>query len=370
MWLIGGFLIPLSGCSEDLVRGAADVEDGTIRDRVDTGLLDTVEPADSTADTTSDGMATDVDTGDATGETADADAGKRGGPPYPVVLAHGFAGFEHLADVDQMPYYFDVRTALRTDGEPIYVAEVDPFNDSTRRGKQLVERIEEIVASTPYEHVNIIGHSQGGLDARYAAHHRPTIVKSVVTIATPHQGTMVADIVLEIVEHELLRDIVDALVKLVGMPLYDEVGDKTSLFGALEQMSSPRMEAFNEEITDQPSVFYASITGRTGKRSGRHFCNRDGAPPFLAKWHGERDPVDPVLSLTNDVLEGPGEPPRTNDGLVRVEHAKWGQFLGCIPADHLDEIGQLVGDDPGAGNDFDHIEFYRDLVDYLQRRGF
>jgi triacylglycerol lipase len=167
-----------------------------------------------------------------------------------------------------------------------------------------------------------------------------------------------------------LRDIIDALVKLVGKPLYDEAGDKTSLFDALEQMGGPEIEKFNETITDQPDVWYASVTGRTRKRSGEHFCNRDSAPPFIAKWHDDRDPVDPFLSLTSRVLEGPGEPPRTNDGMVRVEDAKWGQFLGCIPADHLDEVGHLVGDEPGGENDFDHIEFFSDLVDYMQRRGF
>ena len=28
-----------------------------------------------------------------------------------------------------------------------------------------------------------------------------------------------------------------------------------------------------------------------------------------------------------------------NDGLVGVESAQWGEFMGTIPADHMDEIG-------------------------------
>ena len=46
--------------------------------------------------------------------------------------------------------------------------------------------------------------------------------------------------------------------------------------------------------------------------------------------------------LSEDVLS-----PEPNDGLVTVTSATWGTFLGCIPADHLDEVGQLLGDAPG-----------------------
>ena len=41
-------------------------------------------------------------------------------------------------------------------------------------------------------------------------------------------------------------------------------------------------------------------------------------------------------------------------------------FLGCIPADHLDEIGQLLGDDPGLLNDFDYLGSYADLVQFVR----
>jgi len=41
--------------------------------------------------------------------------------------------------------------------------------------------------------VNLIGHSQGGLDVRYVAAVRPDLVASVTTIGAPHQGAQVAD---------------------------------------------------------------------------------------------------------------------------------------------------------------------------------
>lgn len=35
-----------------------------------------------------------------------------------------------------------------------------------------------------------------------------------------------------------------------------------------------------------------------------------------------------------------------NDGMVAVKDAKWGNFQGCIVADHLDEVGQPSKDGP------------------------
>ena len=59
-----------------------------------------------------------------------------------------------------------------------------------------------------------------------------------------------------------------------------------------------------------------------------------------------------------------------HDGLVTVESAKLGTFLGCIPADHMDEVNQLAGDPPGLGNPFDAVQFYRDLAAWLRDTGY
>ena len=192
----------------------------------------------------------------------------------------------------------------------------------------------------------------------------------MVTVSAPHRGTLIADIILEIVEHDLFRDIVDEIVKLFGKALYDEAGEETSMFEALEQFSEPGIEKFNRQIDDQPRVYYASVAGRTDGHLGESWCDNGEAPPFIRRWKDQGDPVDPLLSLTESVLDGVGSRDRPNDGLVRVQDAKWGDFLGCIPADHLDEVGQLVGDSPGGDNDWSHRQFYVDLAAYLHRRGF
>ena len=63
--------------------------------------------------------------------------------------------------------------------------------------------------------------------------------------------------------------------------------------------------------------------------------------------------------------------PAPNDGLVTVKSARWGRFLGCIPAAHLEEVGQPLGVAPGSVGDvkFDHLVFFRRLVAFLRAGG-
>jgi triacylglycerol lipase len=59
-----------------------------------------------------------------------------------------------------------------------------------------------------------------------------------------------------------------------------------------------------------------------------------------------------------------------NDGLSTVESAKWGLFRGCIPADHLDQVGQRDDEPPDRRTGFDYLRFYRNLAFDLAQRGF
>ena len=56
---------------------------------------------------------------------------------------------------------------------------------------------------------------------------------------------------------------------------------------------------------------------------------------------------------------------RANDGLVPVESAKWGRFRGCVPADHLDQIGQLGG----LVDTFNYRTFYEEHAAFLVSEG-
>ncbi len=287
------------------------------------------------------------------------------GAPYPFVFAHGFFGFEKFAGADFLTYYYKVKEHLALDGEVIDTPSVDPFNDSTYRGAQLIKRIETFLAVTGASKVNLIGHSQGGLDARVVAHDRPDLVASVITIATPHHGTPVADVAMKLLADPNAALIIDDLGKLLGGPLYDQIGNQTSVIKPLQLFSKEGIDAFNAQYPDAPGVFYASIAGRSSYHPSDNDCVGDLSLQFMTQWNKKLDPVDPLLGATSLLLGAQG-----NDGLVRDTDARWGEFWGCVPADHLDEIGQLFGDGAGLGNDWDHLKFYSLLVKYIRERGY
>ncbi len=291
------------------------------------------------------------------------------GPPYPVVLAHGFFGFESFAGADFASYFYRVRERLAEEGETaVFTPAVDPFNDSAHRGAQLLAHVEAIVRASGRGKVILLAHSQGGLDARYVASVRPDLVAAVITISTPHRGTPVAEDVLWAVDRRLLRPIVDAVGQIFGRPLYEAAGVDTSLVAALRQLSPEGARRFAERYPDAEEVRYYSLAGRSDRSEGGDACRADGpTPAFVRRWEAERDPIDPLFALTEALLDDDETEP--NDGMVRVRDARHGRFLGCIPADHMDEVGHLFGDRPGGGNRFDHLAFYVDLVRWLRNHG-
>ncbi len=300
----------------------------------------------------------------------DADSGAKLGPPYPIVLCHGFFGFEKFAGLDAITYFYQVKQELGAKGEPlVFTPAVDPFNDSTYRGAQLLAGIESILSQTGHAKVNLIGHSQGGLDARVVAHDRPDLIASVTTIATPHQGTPMADVLLGLVSDPGAQELVDWLVKQLGYALWDAAGKKTSIWKPLELFSKPGITAFNQQYTDRAAVRYWSLTGRSDFKLAEMDCKPDEKVPFVEKWNFETDPIDPLFLISEAYLDGGLGQPDANDGLVRVKDARWGTFLGCVPADHLDEVGQLFGDSAGIGNQFAHKELYVELAKYLRAQG-
>jgi triacylglycerol lipase len=294
--------------------------------------------------------------------------GKGSGPPYPFVLAHGFFGFTTFAGLDFETYYFHVKDHLAAEGEIVDTPAVDPFNSSDYRGAQLLVAVKAFLAQTGAAKVNIVGHSQGGLDARVVANLAPDLVASVVTISTPHHGSPIGDIVMKLIPDPNEQAIIDALTQLVGGQLYDTVGNKTSLTAAFELFSQPGITAFNQAHPNEPGVFYASIAGRSALHGMGNDCAGDIVVPFIPPWQSTLDPLNPLFAVTELPLAGLDD--TINDGLVRAKDARWGEYWGCLPADHVDEIGQILGEGPGLGNDWKYLDFYDQLIAYMRQRGF
>jgi triacylglycerol esterase/lipase EstA (alpha/beta hydrolase family) len=103
----------------------------------------------------------------------------------PVLLLHGV-----LCNAGSM---HDLRTALVARGiGPVYtlsygppLASIDSFVD------QVAAKIDAILAATGARQVAIVGHSMGGLVARaYLRRHGGVKVGTVITIGTPHKGSV------------------------------------------------------------------------------------------------------------------------------------------------------------------------------------
>jgi triacylglycerol lipase len=277
--------------------------------------------------------------------------------PYPIVLHHGLSGFDRIGPVN---YFYGVKKDLTHLGVDVFETEVAPYQSSAFRGKQLGEQIDKILEETEACQVNIIAHSQGGLDARYliSSLGYSDRIASLTTISTPHRGSRVADAVLGYLP-EKADKLVDAFAHLQGKMISD-FGDDPNVRAALEQLSEKFMaEQFNPANEDAPDVSYFSVAGRSLHQSADAEC--EGA---LWSNPAKTDAIDPLLLFTAQYLKEP------NDGLVTVSSAKWGAFLGCIQADHFDEIGQIADKFPNLASGFDHKHLYRKIVTLLHERGF
>ncbi|MGE8352137.1 MAG: esterase/lipase family protein [Pseudomonas protegens] len=109
---------------------------------------------------------------------------------YPLVLVPGMLGFVRLL---LYPYWYGIIPALRQGGAQVFAIQVSPLNSSEVRGEQLLAQVQRIMTETGAPRVNLIGHSQGALTARYAAAKRPDWVASVTSVAGPNHGSELAD---------------------------------------------------------------------------------------------------------------------------------------------------------------------------------
>jgi triacylglycerol lipase len=277
--------------------------------------------------------------------------------PYPIILHHGLSGFDHLGPIN---YFYGVKKDLARGGILAFETEVAPYQSSAVRGKQLAARIDQILEETEACKVNIVAHSQGGLDARYmiSSLGYDDRVAALVTISTPHRGSRVADAVLGYLPDQADR-LLDAFARLQGVMISD-LGKDPNVRASMIQLSEKYMnEEFNPQNPDAEEVAYFSVAGRSLQNSADQECE-GGLWPNPVK----TDAIDPLLLLTGLYLKEP------NDGLVTVASAKWGAFVGCISADHYDEIGQLADALPNLASGFDHKRFYRKLAAFLRERGF
>jgi pimeloyl-ACP methyl ester carboxylesterase len=259
---------------------------------------------------------------------------------FPTVLVHGWTGFENIGP---LTYFFNVWDDLEPLGYPLAVAVLDPYNSVDVRGEQLVDFVTNTLTTTRSRKVNLFGHSQGGIDSRYAASPAGGAlgdrIGAVITHGTPHRGTPFTDIALGLIPGPT-EQVLIFLLNFLGAAQSQQSDVEASLY----TLSETYMQGeFNVIYVDDPRVEYYSWTGET-----------------CVGGIGCLDAVDPLLLFSYDTIWLAAG---ANDGLVPTSSAIWGEYLGVVAADHIDEIGQIGGiTDP----DYNHVEFFRDNVRMLR----
>ena len=212
-------------------------------------------------------------------------------------------------------------------------------------GKQLSVRIKHIVNETGCEKVNIIAHSKGGLDCRYAISKlgMEPYVASLTTVNTPHKGCIFAEYLLNTAPKRLQSFI----EKTYNKAFYKLGDDSPDFMAAVRDLTASACEKFNEEVPDSPEVMYQSVGSKaSNRRSGRFPLNI--SYPLVKRYDGD------------------------NDGLVALSSTKWGEkFIPLFPVGkrgitHADVVDLNREDIKG----FDVREFYVQLVSELKERGF
>ena len=151
---------------------------------------------------------------------------------YPLFLVHGV----FFRDSVRFNYWGRIPKELIANGATVFYGEHQSAASVADSAAELAERIKTIVTETGCEKVNIIAHSKGGLDCRYAIEHCDIAdcVASLTTINTPHRGCKFANYLLEKLPQatkETVANTYNATLKKIGDPNPDflaAVGDLTS----------------------------------------------------------------------------------------------------------------------------------------------
>ena len=264
---------------------------------------------------------------------------------YPIMMLHGLA----FRDRKHSSYWRRIPEALKARGATIYYGWQDGWGTIEYNAGVLKENINNILAETGCEKMNLIAHSKGGLDARcmISSFEMGDKIASLTTISTPHRGCVTIDRLFRMPKwvFRVIAIFVNSLFRLLG-------DKKPDFYTASRQLGAEFMKGFNEHNPDVPGVYYQSYAGVMKKPSS-----------------------DILLSLPYAIVSRvEGE----NDGLVTVSSAEWTNFKGVLRgttlrgishADEIDMRRRNFTKKPSDSGVTDIREFYISVVSGLKQMG-
>jgi triacylglycerol lipase len=259
---------------------------------------------------------------------------------YPILLVHGI----FWRDWQLFNYWGRIPRELVKNGATIYYGNQQSATSMEICANELKEQILKIIEKEKCEKVNIIGHSKGGLDARYAISCLgiDKNVASLTTIGTPHKGCKFVDRLLEIFPEKFVL----SLAKKYNSA-YLRLGDKTpDFYNGIYDLTTSKCAEFNERVTNKECVLYQSAASKMSSMFSAGF------------------PLNIGYAL---IAPNEGE----NDGFVTVESSKHGDYLGCYSTKRNRGIshGDMIDLMRKNIQEFDVCEFYVDIVKGLKSKG-
>jgi len=260
---------------------------------------------------------------------------------YPIILVHGI----FFRDWQLFNYWGRVPAVLRRNGAVVYYGKQQSARSIHDSAVELSATIRQVIEETGAEKVNIIAHSKGGLDSRYAISclGMDKYVATLTTLNTPHKGCDMVDFLLGKVPAKFANWLARRYNRIFG-----KLGDSAPDFMAgVQSLSAKNMVGLNEEMPDSPDVSYRSCM------TVMKCVLSAGLFPLALSY------------LLIKKLNG------RNDGLVWEESAKHGRYR-LIETKHIRGIthGDVIDLMRENVEDYDVREFYTGLVAELKAEGY
>lgn len=259
---------------------------------------------------------------------------------YPILLVHGV----FFRDTKFFNYWGRVPKELETNGAKIFYGNHPSAASISDSAAELKLRIAEILEKTGAEKVNVIAHSKGGLDCRYAISKLGIgqNIASLTTINTPHRGCLFAESLLNKTPDDIKQKVANAYNFTLG-----KLGEPNADFlAAVNDLTDSKCKELDSEMGTPEGIFCQSVGSvLTGSTYGKF--------PLNFSYHL-------VRHYSGD-----------NDGLVSEESFSWGEKYTLLKPSGKRGIshGDMIDLNRENIDGFDVREFYVNLVNDLKNRG-